>query len=402
MKVLHISTGQAGAGLCAEKIHRSLLALDVDSRMLVYSKSQMSDDKIDAPYNKRGILHFVMKMIRKIFRICNIPLLEEDKLILDSQKYHAFYSTPQTKLDITSHAWIEWADIIHLHWCNNFFDQPKFFDTIKNKPIIWTLHDENLFYGTAHYHDSILFDDKLEKKYCRIKHNMILKANNLSIVFLSQYFIDKFSDNEILKGKKIYKIYNSVETSQFIPQDLQKMRIELGLPIDKEILLFVATSITDRHKGLEILIEAVTKLNNNNLLIVAIGSNDGFCGHKQVLPVGRVSNPNILTKYYSAANAYVLPSFQESFSQSCIEALSCGVPIVAFPVGVCLDCINEDNGFLCCNFSVDELMNGIQWVLKRKYDKSVIRRQVEGLFTSSNIARQYCSVYEEQIEIINN
>ena len=60
MKVLHISTGQAGAGLCAEKIHRSLLAIGVESRMLVYSKPQILDQTIDAPYIKKGIGHTII------------------------------------------------------------------------------------------------------------------------------------------------------------------------------------------------------------------------------------------------------------------------------------------------------------------------------------------------------
>lgn len=397
MKILHISTGQAGAGLCAEKIHRSLLSIGVNSRMLVYSKPKVMDDTIDAPYRKNNIFHWIVKVIRKVFRTFSIPLCENDKLILDSHKYHAFYSTPQTKLDITSHPWIEWADVIHLHWCNNFFNQPLFFNKIKNKPIVWTLHDENLFYGTAHYHDSILTEDKLEKKYFQLKHEMVATASNLSIVFLSQYFVDKFSKEQMFDGKKIFKINNAVDCSQFVVQDLKETRIKLGLPLNKKILLFVATSITDQHKGLNILSEAVTKLDDDDIIIVAIGNNDGYKGHSNVISLGKIYDPSILSQYYSASNAYILPSYQEAFSQSCIEALSCGIPTVAFPVGVCVDCINEENGYLCVDFTIEELKKGIKHVLKNKYDKLKIRSQVEGRFETSFIAQQYRTLYNELV-----
>lgn len=404
MKVLHISTGLAGAGMCAEKIHFSLIREGLDSRMLVLAKPKNENITICSPYIKKGMWNYLYRIVRKLFRTIHVPITEEDKFVLDGYKYQAYYSTPQVKLDITSHPWVKWADIIHLHWCNNFFDQPKFFKTITDKPIVWTLHDENLFYGTAHYHDAVLKEDRLERKYYKLKHEMVSNAQNLSIVFLSQYFINSFSYDKMLSGKKIFKINNPVDCSQFHICDRKTSRDKLVLPKDKKILLFVATSITDRHKGLQALIDAVRRLESDNLLIVAIGGKKGYvdASSDNVKAVGKVYGSEKLSLYYSAADAYVLPSYQEAFSQSCIESLSCGTPVVAFPVGVCVDCIKEQNGYLCKDYSVEELAYGIDNVLSRQFNRQSIRSLVDGKFDSSTIAKQYVKMYESVLAEVNN
>lgn len=398
MKVLHISTGQDGAGLCAERIHRSLIKEGVDSRMLVYSMPKTIDPTIDAPYSKKNVLYIFIRAIRKIARFCNIALCEGDKFVLDSKKYNAFYSTPQTSLDITGHKWIQWADIINLHWCNNFFDQPLFFEKIQDKPIVWTIHDENIFYGTAHYHDAILDDDELEKKYYQIKHGMVRNAKNLTIVFLSQYFIRTFSNDSILEGKRVEVINNSVDISKYRIYDKFESRKNLGLSSDKKIILFVATSITDRHKGLNLLIDALNLINDDCYQIVAIGGNENFCGESHVLSVGKVYDPATLSQYYSAADVYALPSMQEAFSQSIIEALSCGSPVVSFPVGVAIDCINSENGYLCKDYSILELSKGVKHVMSNNYDRYRIRKQIEGKYSSEFIAKKYLNLYRELLK----
>ena len=168
--------------------------------------------------------------------------------------------------------------------------------------------------------------------------------------------------------------------------------------------MFVATSITDRHKGLQALIDAVRRLESDNLLIVAIGGKKGYvdASSDNVKAVGKVYGSEKLSLYYSAADAYVLPSYQEAFSQSCIESLSCGTPVVAFPVGVCVDCIKEQNGYLCKDYSVEELAYGIDNVLSRQFNRQSIRSLVDGKFDSSTIAKQYVKMYESVLAEVNN
>lgn len=395
MKVLHISTGDTtGAGLCAVRICESLIEHGVDSKVLVLcSKSKVS--YVKGVYSKTRM--FLHDLLHKLLRLSHIYLFEEDRLIRLSIKTGSSFSRPVTRLDISNHPWVQWADIIHLHWVDNFFDQYSFFQKV-NKPIIWTIHDEGFFYGISHYHDLFNPSDKTEIKYFEIKKEMLSKCKDLSIVFLSRYFEQVFSQHPFVQGRDYFVINNSVDGELFYRHDRDQARGELGFTKHDIVLSFVAGRINDIHKGLNLLLQAIEIIGNIAIKVVAIGGMPESINNNNVVTTGVVKDPFLLSKILSASDFYVMPSLQEAFSQAPLEAMACGVPVIAFPVSGTEELITDFNGVRCNGFEVADLVEGLNKAFKVTYNSLLIRNDVIKRFSPNVIANRYFSVYEKCME----
>ena len=70
---------------------------------------------------------------------------------------------------------------------------------------------------------------------------------------------------------------------------------------------------------------------------------------------------------YHESDVYILPSLYEGFSQSLIEAMSCGLPVIATECSVAKMVVkNGINGFVIQPADVSALKDKIQWVLENK------------------------------------
>ena len=90
----------------------------------------------------------------------------------------------------------------------------------------------------------------------------------------------------------------------------------------------------------------------------------------------------------------MLPSFQEAFAQTPLEAMACGTPVIAFPCSGTRDLINDDNGIVCDDFTVEALEKGIEMAMKRTYDSNIIVEGLRNRFSYRQIGRQYLSLYQ--------
>ena len=394
MKVLHITRQDTGgAGLCAYRICKSLQSSDVDCKMLVLDKSR-SDEFICAPF---VVWNKFYRIIHRLLRILNIYIFEYDILTKQTIESKASFTSPVRNINILNHPWVKEADIIHLHQVDNFFNQPDFLKKI-NKPVVWTIHDENFFYGTAHYHDCVYENDELEKKYRKIKIDMVANKKNIGIVLLSNYFMQRFGTDPILKGKQVRVINNSVDCSKFIAYDKKIARTKLGLNNIDIFLVFVAANISDPFKGLQNLINAVKEINIEEIKILAIGDNSSFVKNSIVLDVGKIYDIYKLSLYLSASDYFVMPSLQEAFSQAPLEAMACGKAAIVTPVSGVEEIINDNNGVICGGFSKYDLMEGIKIAMTKKYDSQLIRADIESRFSPERISAQYLSFYKSMLQ----
>lgn len=394
MKILHISNNDSsGAGLCAYRLHTAMKLEGIDSRMLVFSKTHENDTSVMEVFKYRK---FIYRCFHALLRKMGIYTFEYDRLVQMSQQNHTCYTRPVSPFDLSNHPWVLDADIIHLHWVDDFFDQIKFIQKIK-KPIVWTIHDENLFYGISHYATMIIDDNPLEIKYRELKRKMVANSHNLNFVLLSNFFVRKFGQTPILQKHRFKIIPNSVDCSKYKTIEKNVAQNSLGLKSNFDYFVFVAYSITDENKGLDKLIQVVDELNkeNDKYRIIAVGDNKGFLGHRTVIETGLIHDSHKMSVWFSAGDYFVMPSLQEAFSQSPIEAMACGKPAIVFPVSGTEELITTKNGIVCEGFSKSDLLNGIKKALNKEFDSNEIRRDVSERFSAQTIVKEYMDFYKQ-------
>jgi glycosyltransferase involved in cell wall biosynthesis len=95
----------------------------------------------------------------------------------------------------------------------------------------------------------------------------------------------------------------------------------------------------------------------------------------------------------------VVPSRLEAFGQTASEAHACGTPVIAFDNTGPADIVEHRNtGYLARAFEVQDLANGIAWVLEADADGRRLgiaaRERACRLWDSRVVARHYTDLYE--------
>ena len=151
------------------------------------------------------------------------------------------------------------------------------------------------------------------------------------------------------------------------------LRKELGIAKDVKILLFVGR--LHPEKGLDTLLEALKMMKNRNILLLIVYSISEYKEDYQALAeqlgisnrirfVGYIPHDE-LPKYYSVADAYVLPSIREEWSNTIMEAMACETPVIATNVGGNRYQITEGKtGFLVPPHDPWKLAQKIEFVLE--------------------------------------
>lgn len=208
-----------------------------------------------------------------------------------------------------------------------------------------------------------------------------------TVLVRSQYMKDqleslyRLSDNK----REVRIVPIGVDTNLFqFCSDTQVHRQKLGLPPESRLLLTVRR-LTGRV-GLENLIDAmklVTRTHSNALLLIGgIGYLEKALRERvrvngleqQVRLVGFIPEEK-LPNYYQAAELFVLPTAElEGFGLATIEALSCGTPVIATPVGANPEVIGPlGSEFLCEDATAEAIAERINWWLNRTISQEVRR-----------------------------
>ncbi len=206
---------------------------------------------------------------------------------------------------------------------------------------------------------------------------------------------------------KITVIHNGVDTSFFRPVD-DGMREELASGYDN-VILFLGRLI--KQKGVEYLLRGMPEILQEHpstvLLITGKGKSKPVL-EKMVRKLGLQENVKFtgfvpeerLPALYSASDVYVLPSLWEVLPISLLEALACGVPLVASNAGGNPEIVeHERNGYVFRMRDVDSMVRYINTLLS---DKSLRRRMgaesrriAEEKFEWNIIADKTFSFYKE-------
>jgi len=418
LKVVHLNTydGNGGAGRACMRLNRALLSQNIDSKIIVHYKFGKNPQIGD----------FNTNLIQKAWTAATI-LLERAW----AKRYLKAVKTPFSFTwfgrSVIHHPDVKNADIIHLHWVNHGFLNPKHIAEIAklNKPVVWTFHDSNAFTGGCHVRYTC---DHFERECgdCPLLKNAspndyshrIWKQKNgayqklgFDIIAPSSWMKSSILRSSLLKDRTINQIPNTIETDIFKPQDKTEVKRKAELPEDKFILLSgFMPSRKDMHKGTSYLLESLELLKTrlgekaDQVELVVFGNRDD-----KNLPdfpfkttfLGKINNDEQLAVCYAAADAFLIPSLEDNLPYTVMESLSCGTPVIAFTTGGIPDMVtHEHNGYLATYRSSESFADGMEWIINhpdRQQLNQNARQTVMDKFSERIIAQKHIDLYKQLI-----
>ena len=413
MKILIVNTSdiEGGAARAAYRLHKALRSQGVDSQMLVQNKSSddytviAEKDKVKKTLNK----------LRPFFDSIPVRFYKNRTKTLFSSSWLPFSNIVNKINEIN-------PDIVHLHWIAG--GMMRIEDIVRIKaPIVWSLHDMWAFTGGCHYDEEcggykkkcgnckVLGSNKekdLSRKVWHRKQKVFESKKNITIVGLSKWLNSCSKNSSLLKDKKHINLPNPIDTTLFKSFDKKQARRLWSLPEDKKLVLFGAMNATsDPRKGFKELSEALHKLTCKDVEFVVFGSSEPqnppnfkFKTHY----VGQLNDDISMVTLYNAVDVMVVPSIQENLSNTIMESLACGTPVVAFDIGGNGDMIEHKiNGYLAKPYESKDLAEGIEWVLNlpiQDYNKLCenARKKVLEEFDSKIVAKKYINLYHEVLK----
>ncbi len=237
------------------------------------------------------------------------------------------------------------------------------------------------------------------KKYIKVLCDLdrvIVVSSDLKNKLTNEYFVDP---------NKISVILNGVDIKKFLPGNKNNARKKLALPMYSVIGVCVAR--LSEEKNLDVLIQAVAKVENESLLIYIVGGGPlknklqvliDQCGvAERIRLVGPVLHDEVAL-WLNASDFFCLPSQREGCPVVIHEALACGRPVISTTVGAIPDLIcSDDYGLLCPPDDVDALANLLKKAVSRTWDNEKISTYGRQ-FTWEKVAEQTVDVFHEVLE----
>jgi glycosyltransferase involved in cell wall biosynthesis len=314
-------------------------------------------------------------------------------------------------------------DIVHLHWINNGLLAIEDLKKI-NAPLVWTLHDMWPFTGGCHYSAGCKHwlnqcgdcpqltcngSNDLSKSVFSRKLNA-WKELNLTVVAPSQWLAKLAKTSPLLSRFRTQVIPNGLDVASFYPRGKENSRKSLSLPQHKSLALFGAMNATgDNRKGFDLLIESLSKLPeslHDQLELVVFGNQDKAMEKYldfKIHFLGTVKGDEELGRLYSSADLFIAPSREDNLPNTCIEAMACGTPVVAFNIGGIPDIIqHKETGYLADALNTADMAQGIIWLLGALKESNRLqlaaRTYAESSYNKENSAHRYIELYQEILD----
>jgi glycosyltransferase involved in cell wall biosynthesis len=198
---------------------------------------------------------------------------------------------------------------------------------------------------------------------------------------------------------RINVVFNAIPDSGLQHTDRQTLRRELGLPLDRRLLVSVGRLTP--VKGVDVAIRAMQHLPDCDFVIVGEGEQraeletlaEPYAEHIHF--VGRKPHETVL-RYIRAADVFVLSSYTEGLSHVLLEALSVGTPAVATAVGGNTEVLTDGlNGLLVPPGEPEALTEAIRQVIEHEDQAEKLIQ--EGFRRSADFSWQNTVIRTEQI-----
>lgn len=241
-------------------------------------------------------------------------------------------------------------------------------------------------------HSSILMGDSIKKSIVRIASRVYEKADEVIVV-------SKALKNRIfaLFHRETEVIWNIIDEKYFPLEKVEKIN-------SKREFTFVSCGNLIARKGFDVLLKAFSKISEKESKLVILGDGPlreelkenakqlGISG--RVCFKGRQSRKEIRSIYLES-DCFVLASRNETFGVVYIEAMACGLPVIATCCGGPEDIVTKEVGVLVQVDDEIQLQEAMEQMILSKecYKPQVCIEQVKNSCSAKAITSQIEEVY---------
>lgn len=400
MKVVQLDTvyGQGSTGKIVKDIHFNLLRNGHQSKVY-YGRGPQSDDP-GAVKISSDLEVFIDAGLSRLSGYTGVfsPLATR-KLISDLEIFN--------------------PDVVHLHEVHGYYlNYFVLLEYLKKRsiPILWTLHCEYVYTGRCGYafecdqwmtscqkcpsindYPRSLFFDRSAEQFKR-KKELISDYSVVEFAAVSNWLYQRVRKS-FLKDKPASIVHNGIDTSStFVPRDYADLVQQYNLE-GRYVVLSAAPDLMSSRKGGQWVLEAAKRLQDKPITFFMIGVlEQSLVCPPNVIFLPLVRDQEVLVKFYSLADLFLLTSQSETFSLTTAESLACGTPVVGFDSGGPSEVAPEPFGYFVPYGKIDALLSLIVGaysgeVTLAKSDDCIdyARRS----FSSDRMCQDYLDLYQK-------
>ena len=256
----------------------------------------------------------------------------------------------------------------------------------RNVPMVVTLHGYAIDKELHPY--SSLVQKIHGRTDLRWLHQLAIKYADV-LTTVSQYTA-KLAQQDLNIKKPIKVIYNGVDEQLFFPKKRS---------VGKEIKVLFSGNLT-RRKGAHLLLPIIDRLDKNITIYYTSGLRERskLLDHPRLKPLGNIPH-NKMPELYQSMDILLFPTVREGFGLAAVEAMACGLPVVATNSSSLPEIIsNKEGGFLCELGDIGLFSEAIQTLAEntclRKEYGDFNRNKIEILFTLNNMINEYRKLFD--------
>ncbi len=389
MRVLHLNTHSSGGSHeYAALLSTALAEQGIESRVLSRDSQQLPGKSFLDRVIRKAYVSFSTEPWHGTRRLLSPPRAEE----------------------------LQGFDLVHLHTVADWFNVPSWLETLPSGVgVVITLHDMwhltggcFLYRGCDRFTETCapcpILKTPLNRVLAKDEQRRKLQAyrsRRVQFIANSQWLAELADRSRIVRACGRSRVITpGIDTEVFRPQDKAQCRVELGIPPDAFVIAAGAASLTDINKNIPWLLEQLAGLSElEDVLVVLAG--EGTLEIPVGLNVrltGGITDRIKRAMLFSAADVFVSASLMETYGLTLIEAMSCGIPVVAFRTGGVSEAVPDEGGILCELLEADAFKAAIQKLrhseeLRNELGDSA-RKLVAARNAKSRFAAAFALVYE--------
>ena len=202
--------------------------------------------------------------------------------------------------------------------------------------------------------------------------------------------------NSTYSAKEVETYYHRQAAVVFPPVDVDKFR-----PSTETSDFYISTSRQVNWKRLDLAVEAFRDLDAKLILVGGGAEHDKLvalaAGSANIEFVPTINDSKELAQLVSKAKAFIFPSL-EPFGIAPIEALSAGVPVIAYKKGGVLDYVIENkNGVFFPEQTAESLKKAVLLFEKKRFNKKEVSATAKS-FSKDNFKKTIEQFIKEKVD----